>query len=147
MKKEIAGIVVIFRFKGNVTKVSVKTITQETRKTRRNEYLTWLFNVLFSVPFHQFNTSFVLSSLSSVSYYFRTRKSRHLLLTCVKDHSNKMLTAIYWNNIRLWASIKPRLLFSRAGYASWGFSISSVSYEKCRLWSLLSVWQNYGNAV
>jgi len=28
------------------------------------------------------------------------------------------------------ASIKPRLLFSRAGYASWGLSLSSVWYEK-----------------
>ena len=28
------------------------------------------------------------------------------------------------------ASIKPRLLFSRAGYASWGLSLSSFSYNK-----------------
>jgi len=31
------------------------------------------------------------------------------------------------------ASIKPRLLFSRAGYASWGLSLSSVKYYLLQL--------------
>jgi len=40
---------------------------------------------------------------------------------------------IVWTNcmqVYYWwtASIKPRLLFSRAGYASWGLSLSSVYY-------------------
>jgi len=35
----------------------------------------------------------------------------------------KDLFIVWWT-----ASIKPRLLFSRAGYASWGLSLSSVLY-------------------
>jgi len=36
-----------------------------------------------------------------------------------------------WPNIDLWwtASIKPRLLFSHAGYAFWGISLFSVDYN------------------
>jgi len=36
------------------------------------------------------------------------------------------------------ASIKPRLRFSRAGYASWGLSLSSVFFiTSCSLWALV----------
>jgi len=58
------------------------------------------------------------------------------ILRWVESYQNLISTWAYWG--RQWcgiihyhwwtASIKPRLLFSRAGYASWGLSLSSVYY-------------------
>ena len=63
----------------------------------------------------------------------RTNFVRCLRSVILISQTNVQVVSIdcYWRSVHvkfLTASIKPRLLFSRAGYASWGLSLSSVFY-------------------
>ena len=53
--------------------------------------------------------------------------------SCARGRQVCGIIHYYW-----WtASIKPRLLFSRTGYASWGLSLSSVKYlERDCIWPM-----------
>jgi len=88
------------------------------------------------------NNECSLSLISPFSTYHLQQTSMgspyHLFLTLTLN-----LIHYYW-----WtASIKPRLLFSHAGYASWGLSLSSVYYYyshlRISLLIILQISQNY----
>ena len=55
-------------------------------------------------------------------------------MACISTLLNEITTLDVLKFKLIWtASIKPRLLFSLAGYASWGLSLSSVYYITFRL--------------
>ena len=82
----------------------------------------------------------IVKFMSQMSFYLNKREYEKMLSILDTASARIFVNEAYrpWFDISViaiihyywWtASIKPRLLFSRAGYASWGLSLSSVLYH------------------
>ena len=108
-------------------------------KQRLKDNPVWMSNVIESLSFVKYLRRTIdpcLSFESMANTIIKEANSPLIYQKYLSFHSRKLLVSFFIQSHRQWcgiihyhwwtASIKPRLLFSRAGYASRGLSLSSV---------------------